>query len=74
MQRMIPQPCLQALDAGSSAALPEGLRHDLEELEEHGGVAHLKDLGAQIKVFHILLCCAVLGWQAHCQYQLNVRL
>ena len=56
---MIPQPCLQALDAGSSAALPEGLRHDLEELEEHGGVAHLKDLGAQIKVF--TYCCAGLA-------------
>ena len=73
MQRTDPQPCLQALDAGSSAALPEGLRHDLEELEAHGGVAHLQDLGAQIKVG---VQPAWLGRQApaHCPHQLDLLL
>ncbi len=41
---------LQALDAGSAAALPDGLRAELEQLEDHGGVRHLHDLAAQIKV------------------------
>lgn len=40
---------LQALDAGSAAALPDGLRAELEQLEDHGGVSHLHDLAAQIK-------------------------
>lgn len=40
----------QALDAGSAAALPDGLRAELEQLEDHGGVRHLHDLAAQIKV------------------------
>ena len=41
---------MQALDAGSAAALPDGLRAELEQLEDHGGVRHLLDLAAQIKV------------------------
>ncbi|KAK9820581.1 hypothetical protein WJX72_011897 [[Myrmecia] bisecta] len=41
--------CLQALEAGSANALPDALRAELEDLEEHGGVRHLQDLGAQIK-------------------------
>ena len=41
---------VQALDAGSAAALPDGLRAELEQLEDHGGVRHLHDLAAQIKV------------------------
>ena len=41
---------MQALDAGSAAALPDGLRAELEQLEDHGGVRHLHDLAAQIKV------------------------
>ena len=52
---------LQALDAGSAAALPDGLRQELEQLEDHGGVRHLHDLAAQIKVaqlfFRAVLCC-----------------
>lgn len=40
---------LQALDAGSAAALPDGLRAELEQLEDHGGVRHLHDLCTQIK-------------------------
>lgn len=40
---------LQALDAGSAAALPDGLRAELEQLEDHGGVRHLHDLATQIK-------------------------
>lgn len=48
----------QALDAGSAAALPDGLRAELEQLEDHGGVRHLHDLAAQIKVCSnpLLLC------------------
>lgn len=42
---------VQALDAGSAAALPDGLRAELEQLEDHGGVSHLHDLAAQIKVY-----------------------
>ena len=41
---------LQALDAGSAAALPDGLRAELEQLEEHGGVRHLQELQNQVKV------------------------
>ena len=41
---------MQALDAGSAAALPDGLRSELEQLEDHGGVRHLHDLCTQIKV------------------------
>lgn len=40
----------QALDAGSAAALPDGLRAELEQLEENGGVRHLQELQSQIKV------------------------
>ena len=39
----------QALDAGSAAALPEGLRSELEALEEHGGAEHLRGLAAQLQ-------------------------
>jgi hypothetical protein len=39
----------QALDAGTAAVLPEGLRTELEQLEDNGGVRHLRDLVAQIK-------------------------
>ena len=42
--------CLQALDAGSAAALPDGLRGELERLEDHGGVRHLQDLQKQVQV------------------------
>lgn len=45
---------LQALEAGSSAALPEGVKGELERLEENGGVRHLSELADQIKV-----CAAV---------------
>ena len=41
---------LQALEAGSSAALPEGVKGELERLEENGGVKHLSELAEQIKV------------------------
>lgn len=41
---------MQALDAGSAAALPDGLRSELEQLEEHGDVRYLRDLCTQIKV------------------------
>lgn len=40
----------QALDAGTAAVLPEGLRSELEQLEESGGVRHLNDLKEQIQV------------------------
>ncbi len=40
----------QALDAGTTALLPEGLRTELEALEDAGGVRHLTDLKAQIQV------------------------
>jgi len=38
------------LDAGTAAVLPEGLRSELEQLEESGGVRHLNDLKDQIQV------------------------
>jgi hypothetical protein len=41
---------LQALDAGSAAALPEALRLELEQLEDHGGVQFLQGLATQIGV------------------------
>src|SRR5579875_2543278 len=40
----------QALDAGTAAVLPEGLRAELEQLEDAGGVRHLQDLRDQIQV------------------------
>jgi programmed cell death 6-interacting protein len=43
--------CLQALDTGSSAALPDGLRAELEQLENNGGVRHLQELQKQVQVF-----------------------
>ena len=60
----------QALDAGSAAALPDGLRAELEQLEDHGGVRHLHDLAAQIKVCSTpLYFCHTLD----CSAALNVR-
>ncbi|CAK0747325.1 hypothetical protein CVIRNUC_001757 [Coccomyxa viridis] len=41
--------CLQALDAGTASVLPEGLRAELEQLEDSGGVRHLNDLKEQIQ-------------------------
>jgi hypothetical protein len=46
---------VQALDAGTAAVLPEGLRSELEQLEESGGVRHLNDLKDQIQVRCILV-------------------
>lgn len=46
---------VQALDAGTAAVLPEGLRSKLEQLEESGGVRHLNDLKDQIQVRCILV-------------------
>lgn len=46
---------MQALDAGSAAALPDGLRAELEQLEDHGGVRHLHDLCTQIKARLVLI-------------------
>ena len=40
---------LQALDAGTASVLPEGLRAELEQLEDSGGVRHLNDLKEQIQ-------------------------
>lgn len=40
----------QALDAGSAAALPDGLRTELEKLEDQGGLQSLTELVAQVKV------------------------
>ena len=41
---------LQSLDAGSVAALPEGLRVELEGIEDAGGVRFLQEMAAQIRV------------------------
>lgn len=49
---------VQALDAGTAAVLPEGLRSELEQLEDSGGVRHLNDLKDQIQV---RLRCFLLG-------------
>ena len=40
----------QSLDAGSVAALPEGLRVELEGIEDAGGVRFLQEMAAQIRV------------------------
>lgn len=40
---------MQALDAGTASVLPEGLRAELEQLEDAGGVRHLQDLKEQIQ-------------------------
>lgn len=40
----------QALDAGSSAALPEGIRQELEKIEDSGGLRFLQDMVAQVRV------------------------
>jgi len=42
--------CLQALETGSSAALPDGLQAELEQLENNGGVRHLQELQKQVQV------------------------
>ena len=44
----------QALDAGSSAAIPEGTRQELERIEDAGGLRFLQDLVAQVKVRPVL--------------------
>lgn len=41
---------LQALEARSVAALPDGVRVELEGIQEGGGLGHLQDLAEQIKV------------------------
>ena len=41
---------LQSLDAGSVAALPEGLRVELEGVEDAGGVRFLQEMAAQLRV------------------------
>lgn len=49
----VPDTCCrwpQALDAGSSAAIPEGIRQELERIEDAGGLRFLQDLVAQVKV------------------------
>ena len=40
----------QSLDAGSVAALPEGLRVELEGVEDAGGVRFLQEMAAQLRV------------------------
>ena len=47
---------VQALDAGTAAVLPEGLRSELEQLEDSGGVRHLNDLKDQIQVRLAAFC------------------
>ena len=47
----------QSLDAGSVAALPEGLRVELEGVEDAGGVRFLQEMAAQLRV-----CCACRFW------------
>ena len=42
--------CLQALDARSTAALPDAVRVELESVQDAGGAGHLQDLVAQIRV------------------------
>lgn len=46
---------MQALDAGTASVLPEGLRAELEQLEDAGGVRHLQDLKEQVQA-SFLLC------------------
>ena len=56
--------CLQALDAGSAAALPDGLRSELERLEDHGGVRHLQDLQKQVQVIFKEIFGRLSTWMA----------
>ena len=58
---------IQALDAGSSAALPDGLRAELEELEDTGGVRHLQEISAQVKVSNRNMFCGCLNCRERCQ-------
>ena len=41
---------LLALEAGTTAALPDGLRVELEGIQSGGGLQHLQELQQQIKV------------------------
>ena len=41
---------LLALEAGTTAALPDGLRLELEGIQSGGGLQHLQELQQQIKV------------------------
>eukprot|EP00208_Stichococcus_sp_RCC1054_P002835 CAMPEP_0206140322 /NCGR_PEP_ID=MMETSP1473-20131121/9097_1 /ASSEMBLY_ACC=CAM_ASM_001109 /TAXON_ID=1461547 /ORGANISM="Stichococcus sp, Strain RCC1054" /LENGTH=740 /DNA_ID=CAMNT_0053534441 /DNA_START=308 /DNA_END=2527 /DNA_ORIENTATION=- len=50
---------LQALDAGSVAALPEGLRQELEQIEDCGGARFLQDLAAQVQDLKKVAAAAV---------------
>ena len=39
---------LNALEAGTTTALPDGVRAELEEIEEAGGVRHLQEMQQQV--------------------------
>lgn len=41
---------LQALEAASVAALPDGVRLELEAIQEGGGLGHLQEVAQQIRV------------------------
>ena len=42
--------CLDALAAGAASGLPDGLRVELEAADSAGGITHLMDMAAQIRV------------------------
>lgn len=42
---------LQALEAGSVAALPDAVRAELEDVERSGGLKHLQEVAQQVKVW-----------------------
>lgn len=47
--------CLEALSAAAVSGLPDGLRAELEAADSAGGLTHLMDMAAQIRV------CVLLG-------------
>ena len=46
---------LNALDARTSAALPEAVRREVQEIESIGGVSHLKDILAEVRLLYLYI-------------------
>eukprot|EP00887_Chlorella_sp_A99_P006063 scaffold22.g6063.t1 len=47
---------LNALEAGTTAALPDGVRAELEAIQEAGGVRHLQEVQQQIRELRAVAC------------------
>jgi hypothetical protein len=51
----------QALDAGSTAALPDSVRAELEQLEDCGGAGYLSEVSGQVRVGQPIPLTALLA-------------